>query len=226
MSIVNLGLQSLGVMRKEMSAEAEKALKNCNSLKSIRSVGERFAEEVAESIQAPVDLLSDVMKRLELNNKKFEVETACSGGEVECFWEILQTIESSLTFNDTTRDKIRDKTSLQEFFSHCCQIRHYTFCIKKCGEVQCKICKPVRMEKEAFQKLKFLPDPQLQDDGHYLPFKEAFALDTTTEQDRPSLKGKKKANPLSFSPSVQHALNTGTVIQCDECSMWRLLFSK
>ena len=110
--------------------------------------------------------------------------------------------------------------------SHCCQLRQYTFCIKKCGRLGCKVCKPVRMEKETFEKLKFLPDPQMQDDGHYLPFQEAFALNTTTEQDRPSQKGKRKASPLSFSPSVQHARNTDIMVQCDECSMWRLLFSK
>ena len=87
------------------------------------------------------------------------------------------------------------------------------------------MCKPVRMEKESFEKLRFLPDPQMQDDGHYIPFVKAFTLNTT-EQDRPSLKGKKTAKPLSFSPSVQHAQNTDTMVQCDECSMWRLVFSK
>ena len=35
MSIVNLGLQSVGIMRKEIPAEAEKVLKNCNSIKQI-----------------------------------------------------------------------------------------------------------------------------------------------------------------------------------------------
>ena len=65
----------------------------------------------------------------------------------------------------------------------------------------------------------------MQDDGHYIPFAKAFTLNTT-EQDRPSLKGKKTAKPLSFSPSVQHAWNTDTMVQCDECSMWRLVFSK
>ena len=56
-------------------------------------------------------------------------------------------------------------------------------------------------------------------------FAKAFTLNTT-EQDRPSLKGKKAAKRLSFSPSVQHAWNTDTMVQCDECSMWRLVFSK
>ena len=225
MSIVNLGLQSVGVMRKEMPTEAEKALKNCNSLKQIRSAGEMFREEIAESMKAPIDLLSDLMLRLEVNGKKFEFETPCSDNELESFWEILLQIESSLSPDDTTRDKIRDKASLQEFFSHCCQLRHYTFCIKKCGKDGYKVCKPVRIEKESFEKLRFLPDPQMQGDGHYMPFAKVFPLETT-EQDRPSQKGKQSAKPLSFSPSAQHIRNTDTMVQCDECSMWRLVFSK
>ena len=59
--------------------------------------------------------------------------------------------------------------------------------MKKFGKEECKVCKPVRIEKEYFEKLRFLPDPQMQDDGH---FAKAFTLNTT-EQDRPSLKGSK-----------------------------------
>jgi len=76
MSIVNLGLQSMGVMQIEMPPEAEKALKNCNSLKQIRSAGDKFRKEIAESVKAPIDLLSDIMRRLELNGKKFEENRA------------------------------------------------------------------------------------------------------------------------------------------------------
>ena len=109
-------------MQEEIPAETKKALKNCNSLKQIRSAGDSFRTEVAESVKAPVDLLSDIMRRLELNGKKFEVETACSDDELESFWEILLQIKSSLSPDDTTQDKVRDKTSLQEFISHCCQL--------------------------------------------------------------------------------------------------------
>ena len=31
---------------------------------------------------------------------------------------------------------------------------------------------------------------------------------------------------IPFSPSKQHVLNVGTMVQCDECSMWHLLLSK
>ena len=65
----------------------------------------------------------------------------------------------------------------------------------------------------------------MQNDGHYMPIAKAFPLNTT-EQYRPSLKGMKSTKPLSFSPSVQHICNTDTLVQCDECSMWRLVFSK
>ena len=64
MRIFNLGLQSVDIMRKEMPAEAEKALKHCNSLKRIRSVGDSFKTEVAQSVKAPVDLLSDIMRKV------------------------------------------------------------------------------------------------------------------------------------------------------------------
>ena len=36
----------------------------------------------------------------------------------------------------------------------------------------------------------------------------------------------RKQQSLSFSPSVQHARITDTMVQCDECSMWHLVFSK
>ena len=222
MSIVNLGFQSVGMMRKEMTPQIEKALKNCNSLKQLRSAGK--TAEIKESLQPAVDLLTDITKRLELKGKKFEVETACSNGEVEAFWEILQDIEPSLSLDDTTQDKIKDKQNLQAFFTHCCQIRHYSFCIKKCRKEDCTICKPVIMDTETFQSLHFLPDPLLQDDGHYVPFSLAFGSETT-EKGCPSFKGS-KAKKLSCTPSVQHVHNTNTMIQCEECDMWRLYFLK
>lgn len=82
MSVVNLGLQSVGVMQKEMPAEAEKVIKNCNS------AGDKFRKEI-ESVKAPVELLSDISLEL-----KFEVETPCSDDELESFWEILLQIKN------------------------------------------------------------------------------------------------------------------------------------
>lgn len=97
MSTVNLGLQSTGLMRKEKSTAAEKALKNCNSIKQLCTAGQQFKEDIAGSMQQPVDLLSDFKHRLELNGKTFVVETACSEEELEAFWEVLLQTEPSLS---------------------------------------------------------------------------------------------------------------------------------
>ena len=75
-----------------------------------------------------------------------------------------------------------------------------------------------------FSALRFLPDPLLSKDGHYLPFSDVFGK-TTTEKDRLSLKTKKQKS-LSYSPSKQHATNVGVVIQCEECNKWLLMCSK
>ena len=74
------------------------------------------------------------------------------------------------------------------------------------------------MDAAAFSSLRFLPDPILGEDGHYLPF-NVFGK-PTTEKDHPSLKAKKQKS-LSYSPSKQHATNVGVIIQCEECSKWR-----
>ena len=103
--MINLGLQSIGLMRKEMNTNAEKALRNCNSLKQIHSTGEQYKKEITESIFQPIDLLSGIVHRLELKGKHFEVQSACSDGEMEAFWEILLQIDPSLSSNDTTRIK-------------------------------------------------------------------------------------------------------------------------
>jgi len=62
------------------------------------------------------------------------------------------------------------------------------------------------MDMETFQTLHFLPEPVMQDDGHYVPFSTSFGS-VTSEKDQPSFKGT-KVKALSFTPSVQHACNT------------------
>ena len=56
-------------------------------------------------------------------------------------------------------------------------------------------------------------------------FDKACTTTLATEMYRP-LQGKRAAKPPSLSPSVQHALNTGITVQCEECDTWRVVFSK
>ncbi len=78
------------------------------------------------------------------------------------------------------------------------------------------------MPREAFDLLHYLPDPVPGEEGHYKCFSEVFGT-STTEEFRPSLQVKKSKKSLPFTAGIQHVKN---VIQCEECEMWRLVYSK
>ena len=60
-------------------------------------------------------------------------------------------------------------------------------------------------------------------DGHYKRFEEVFGT-STVEEHRPSLQKITKKR-LPFYPSVQHVRNCNTMLMCDECGMWRLVYA-
>jgi len=70
MSILNIGFQSIGLMRSEMSEPAEAALKNYNSLALLRKAGMPFKEEIFKSLESMISLLGDVISHLQLKGKK------------------------------------------------------------------------------------------------------------------------------------------------------------
>ena len=82
------------------------------------------------------------------------------------------------------------------------------------------------MPVETFNNLHPLPDPVPGTDEHYSTFEKIYGTQTT-EQHRPSLEARKgRQKSLPFSASVQHVKNVGIMVQCEECQMWRLLYSK
>lgn len=65
MSIVNLGLQSVGVMRKKGSSEAEALLNKCDSMKQIRQSADShptIVEEIVDSLAPVKILLADIVR--------------------------------------------------------------------------------------------------------------------------------------------------------------------
>ena len=230
MSIINLGLQCVGIMRKEMTPETEASIASCNNMAHLRKIGESkpdFIQAVQDSIEPVKVLLTDIMHRLKLKDKPFSVFTAASESDMKELWLELEQIDQTLLFNEKHRKKdLPNFPQLVQFLSHCCQVRHYSFTIKKCGVSSCSLCRPVRMPREAFDTLSFLPDPVPGEEGHYRPFDDVFGT-PTSEEFRPSLQtSKSKQRTMPFSPSVQHVKNADIVVQCEECEMWRLVYSK
>ena len=62
------------------------------------------------------------------------------------------------------------------------------------------------------------------EDGHYKAFPDVFGSDASEEFRRSQVS--KKAKTLPFYASVQHVKNSQLMVQCEECNMWRLVFSK
>ena len=62
-AILNLGLQSMGLIRKQGSEQAEQSLKNCN--KPIAN-DSSLAGKISDSVEPVKILLSDVFQRLHL----------------------------------------------------------------------------------------------------------------------------------------------------------------
>ena len=84
---------------------------------------------------------------------------------------------------------------------------------------------PIHFPREVFKLIKPFPDPTPGLDGHFLPFDTVYGSDTT-EEHRPSAKKRSsKQRTLPFHGKLQHVNNAGLMIECDECGMWRLVYS-
>ena len=230
MSTLNLGLQCIGLMREKGDSDFEAEVAKCKSLVALHDAAERvpnFRSSALDSIAHVKSLLTMLLKRLELKNKKFSSFASCTESEIESMWNELLAVDSTLRKDKSVSKKsIASKPGLPAFLQHCCICRHYSFQIKKCGSETCDICKPVRLPKEVFDSLQVLPDPVPGEDGHYKTLDDILGTETD-ESHRPSLqKTPKRRKTLPFSASIQHMKNVDLMLQCDECAMWRLLYSK
>ena len=72
-----------------------------------------------------------------------------------------------------------------------------------------------------------LPDPVLNEDGHYEPFETVYgAVTSKNDHQIPSVGKFKQRKSLPFNVTQQHVKSVNLVIECEECEMWRLLLSK
>jgi hypothetical protein len=190
MSLLNIGLQSIGLMRKQMNDEFEAAVAKCKNMKQLRAAAEKnptIKDGTLDSIAPVKVLMSSVFHRLSLKEKKIESFAAATTAEIEEFLSSIKSVDESVTADvKWVKAVLPEYPKIKAFIEHCCQLRHYSFCIKKCGETDCRICKPPRLPSDVFQEIRFLPDPVPNDDGHYKPFEIVYGK-TTSEKHRPTL---------------------------------------
>ena len=230
MSIVNIALQAVGLMRCSMTEDLERSISSCQSVKQIREACEAqplLRNALIDAMEPTKLLLESLFVRLKLKEHIFEVFHAASSAELDSFWNHILRIDTRLTRQDSSKAILEERPGLKFFLQHCCQERAYSFSIKKCGEATCSICTPPRLPPEIFSSLHHLPDPVPDSTGeHYKNFEDLYGT-FTTEKFRPTLlKGSKKSHGLPFQPNAQFARNVCVTIQCCECLKPRVLYSQ
>jgi len=111
MSILNIGLQSVGVMRQKRQS-FEEALKQCNNLMSIHGFGEEnptLEEEVLDAVAPMKALLQGIFIRLHLADHRFETFEAATKLAMEELWKNILAVDATINPEDTTKATMREK---------------------------------------------------------------------------------------------------------------------
>ena len=99
MSLLNLGLQFIGLMRKKMDDGYESAVANCNSIAQLRKVAEKnptVKDGTLDSISPVKILMSSVFQRLELQGKNIQSFPAATVADIDEFWSSLKLVDESV----------------------------------------------------------------------------------------------------------------------------------
>ena len=228
MSLLNIGLQAVGVMRQEMAENFEKVIHGCNSMQEIRTAATKntgFKDAFSDSLQPAICLLDEVFSRLNLKGEPVQTQTPCTEEAIHSLWECIHEVDPTVEVTDSRQEHVKTREQLLAFMNHCCIKRQYIFCIKKCGVVGCKICKSPRLPPDVFEKLSLFPDPMKKTASEsYKDFTEVWGK-TTSESDRPSL-SLKKSKEKSAKPFRMTAETVCDVIVCGECLKPRCVYSK
>ena len=92
MLTLNLGLQRIGLMREKGDSDFEAEVAKCKSLVALRDAAEHvpnFRSSALDSIAPVKSLLTMLLERLELKNKKFSSFASCTESEIESMWNEL-----------------------------------------------------------------------------------------------------------------------------------------
>ncbi len=190
MSLLNIGLQAVGIMREKQSDQFEAILKSANSTEDIRKIAtkaDNFKEEFISSLLPPIELIKSTFSGLELKGVPVKSLEAASEEDIERLFAKIITVDSSVQKSDTQKRDLSKRKKLQEYLDRHCVCRHYYFSIRKCGSTDCAICSVPRLPPEVFQQLSSFPDPMkaTEKSEAYLPFESVYGQ-TTTEKFRPS----------------------------------------
>jgi hypothetical protein len=161
MSILNLGLQAVGMERKPMDGIHEDAIHSANTLGELRKradQNEDLAAAMKDSVESVKILLNRIFQRLSLKDKSMKAASSCSSEQMEVLWRILGMQTDGKKQADLTK-ALKEYPAVKEKLDHWSVNRTYMFCLKKCGLRECNMCPPPRIAEDEWSKIHVLPDP-------------------------------------------------------------------
>ena len=219
----NLALQSVGMMRKEMSPEMERLLKKANSNDEVRKLCEKHPEllpSLLESLSMPVKLLENIFGRLSLNDSPFQVLAPATAEEIS-------EVEDELNVFGDLKDlhckvQLKDYSTFKLFLQNHTAARTYSFHIFKCKDPDCLYHEPLRCDEiERFGE----PIPKVDEDNsreYYVQGDDPKELHLPSRSVNPE----KQKHSIPFCVSAQTAKNVGFTIRCFECGKARLIYAE
>lgn len=112
---------------------------------------------------------------------------------------------------------------LRTFYETHVKESHYSFQVKKCTDSNCQFHEPIRVPQDEYEKLKWLPMPELGPNGSYASFENTYGNEPH-DKNRP---GHKKQNNKIKKPTWPLAPQRARmIIKCSECQFPRILYSK
>ena len=106
MSILNLGLQSVGIARRQMEEEKESAIMNCSSVSEIRRAAKEdssLKDALLDSVAPAKITLSSVTQRLKYKGRQFAVDLAAREESISGLWSSLEKIDSEFKLSHTEK---------------------------------------------------------------------------------------------------------------------------
>ena len=235
MSTLNLALQHVALARKLMEPDYEDMLKGKNTLAEVRKVLQEenpgLRDALRDSMEQPIKILCDRFQAMKIKERSIGIGFAATTDDINNTLSFVQFLEPSIDSEKSMTSKIINESEpLRKFIETHCNMSDYVFQVKKCMDNSCLHCAhhPVRMSKEDFQSLCYLPLPLLDPQKEsFLPFNELYGQ-KPSDKDQPTKGSYSHQEAKELDSKRKSLLINGKVrrtITCRECFKPRCIYA-
>ncbi|CAC5407819.1 unnamed protein product [Mytilus coruscus] len=178
MSILNLGLQNVSLERIELESAVERILAQEKP---------EIKESWKESVEPVHSVVRNRLIRLKLKDEPIQVVDPVLDDSIDVLKRHLRELFPQLDLQKLQKVHTKKVADYVSWIEKHCKMIHYVFQIRKCSDRNC--CLEPSLSAE---KLQWLPDPVLEEDGNHCKKYNDVKNQDTTEKDRPSLRQAKE----------------------------------